>query len=333
MRETTDVDIIDREIRSTQAYDQWVLYNKALCCHICSCEDPAKLELHHNPDFHTIIRNEYRVLRDWALVKESLIAKHINNTIDCITFCKDCHDKFHGGRINRSSHVRKEAKTELWCVIPRNLDDMITRFSYSRKDKDPSALGLIPFQILLGIGWHVVNKEVVAKKIAVDIWDFARLIGKKAGTSWHKSFLDGLDSLKVLGFLDDYNCSIENSREFTLTLSRLYTEETKLNPWFLPLISIKTKNMLTLVLTWYLCTKQTKQTHEIYVRNLATYLGVMDKRADHLGIRVQYAANPISLLKTIEVREGIQGKKFRFTMNMYKESTPIHTLRKKLVNL
>jgi hypothetical protein len=210
---------------------------------------------------------------------------------------------------------------------------MITRFSYSRKDKYPSALGLIPFQILLGIGWHVVNGEAAEKKVVVDIWEFARLIGKKAGTSWRKSFLDGLDSLKALGFLNDYSSNIENSRAFTLTLSQLYIEGTKQNPWFLPLASIKTKNMLTLVLTWYLCTKQTKQTHEIYVKNLAIYLGVMDKRTDHLGKRVQYAASSISFLKTIELKEGIQGKKFRFTMNMRKESTPIHTLRKKLVNL
>jgi len=333
MREDRDVEIIAKEIRSSQAYQEWVLYNKALCCHSCSCQDPDKLELHHNPDFYTLIRNEYRVLRDWMLVKQSVIAKHVNNTVDCITFCQDCHSKFHGGRIDRNSYIRKDAKTELWCVVPRNLDKLITRFSYSRKDKDPSALSLIPFQILLGIGWHVINEEMSNKKVVVDIWDFARLIGKRAGTSWRKSFLDSLDSLKILGFLDDYGSNIENSRKFEFTLSRLYIEETRHNPWFLPLISIRTKNMLTLVLTWYLCTKQTKQKHEIYINNLASYLGVLDKRADHLSKRVQYAASSISFLKTIELKDGIQGKKFRFMMNMHKESIPIHTLRKKLANL
>jgi len=216
MSYTDDIDEIERKVRASILYTDWVERNTHDCCF--NCETIDNLIVHHIVDLRAILRGLFKLHLNWEDVFEHAVAMHVNDTCEGVTLCQRCHDKLHSGKTPKP--IPKGHISDLpWTVAPRTLWSPFLTGTRS----DGPGLRLTAFQTLLGIGWYIINGHVDpdARMIEFNRRRFAELIGKNPGTSFNKAFLQALESLTAEGYI--LGSSI-NGNEVEIHLAPRYLE-------------------------------------------------------------------------------------------------------------
>ena len=307
---------IETIVRSSIQYTEWTKRNKAATC--LNCNTTTSLELHHIVELHFIIMGLWKLYGSEEDVIAHALALHQNDLVDCVTFCDKCHAKRHPGR-----SVRKfdpSVRVSNWTVLPRNLS---LPFSHSTLTHTQSSIGLIGFQVLLAIGWYILNGHIESRMIEIHRRRLAEHLDKTPGTSFDKSLDETLKTLQRLKILIGHH---RKGNNIELHMAPEYLKSIGENPWFIPLDDAKTSNMCVLTLRWFLSFQSNKKTYKIG----------LEKLKSHLGITVQNNAMAVRALKkacnnikwaSLNVHQGM------CTFSLTKKgATPIFSLRRILTD-
>jgi hypothetical protein len=192
---------------------------------------------------------------------------------------------------------RQNVHIDLWTVIPRNAD-LPLNHSVSRR---PNALGLVGFQTLLGIGWHILNQRLESRIIEFNRRRFAELLGKEPGTSFNHSLKRAISELHNLDIIIGSHIS-ENSIE--IHLAKPYLNKLLENPWFMPLDDIKASQMCVLALRWFLGTQSNRKRYRIGLDKLSHHIGITTKSPQMAAKAVRKACEKISWA-SVEIIKGM----------------------------
>jgi hypothetical protein len=267
---------MERRIRLSKSYDNWVRRNKAANCIACNATE--HLECHHVVDLYSILNGLWKFYGNAEQVYAHAIAMHDNDRCESATLCNACHGKHHVLRVLRPS---KTIRTNIWTAYPRNLDIQIAQ---SNLNKIKGSLGLVSFQTLLGIGWYILNGHFESKMITFNRRRFAELIGKKPSTSFNKSFHQALIDLKFIGVLAESHISGNNVE---LHLADEYLNMLAENPWFMSLEDVQTSKPCVLALKWFLGVQSNRTLYSIS----------LDKLMGHIGIRTSAPQMAVQALR------------------------------------
>ena len=199
---------IERKIRTSMFYSAWVDRNKATRC--VSCGNTERLHCHHVTELYALIRGAWGLYGNEEQTVNHVLNLHVDNIVDSVTFCDTCHEKRHpAGRI--IEHTNVPINITNWTCFPRNMKFKFIHWKLEKNRLD--SLGLVSFQTLLGLGWHILNGHTEARIITFNRRHFAKLIGKKPGTSFNKSLNTAMYDLfePLLGI---------NPRRFRLRVTR-----------------------------------------------------------------------------------------------------------------
>ena len=293
------------------AYRAWVDRNKAAACF--GCGSVSGLECHHVVELYPILAGLWKLYGNEHDVLSHALAMHGDDRVENVTLCAACHAKRHPGRSN--PEFDSSVRVDNWTVVPRNLKHP---FSHSVATSTGFSLGLVGFQVLLGIGWYVLNGHASSRIVEVNRRRLAELLGKAPGTSFNKSLDEALDSLSGLGTVIGVH---RDGNDLELHLSSEYLEELTANPWFMPLDDVKTSNMCVLTLRWFLGTQSNRKTYKIGLDKLKTHLGITVRNPSMAAKAVRKACSRISWAK-LEVSKGM----CQFSISR-KGATPVHSLR------
>lgn len=300
-----------KRIRASKVYADWVLRNRAPAC--LMCDGTADLHVHHVTELYHILLGLWKLYGDWEAVFEHCLARHEADLVDNCTLCSDCHDKLHPGR--HAAKVVTDEQIALWSVLPRNLD---VHFKQGTKSRSGHYVGLVSFQTIIGFGWYILNEGVQDKMIEFDRRNFAKLLGKKPGTSFNKSLADSMNTLVqnniVLAFM-----LIDNNYEI-----HLHPEYLKLiedSPWYFPLEEAAASRMLVLTLRWFLSFQGKRRGYRISRAKLAGHLSLETTSPVWMDKAVTKALDEISWASL-----NIQDDIYHFAIRS-RGAVPIHSLR------
>jgi hypothetical protein len=300
---------LDRRIRASLAYTNWVNRNKGPLC--LKCGSNENLECHHLVQLYHVILGLWNFYGDPEEVFKHVVMYHEHDMLEGVTLCAECHKTKHPGRsmIVQSNQIN----TESWCVIPRMLQ---IEPNHSKIERD-GAIGLIAYQTLLGIGWNVMNGHVDTKILTIHRRRFAELIGKTPGTSFNTSLEDSLQQLMGIEILDGYH---PTGNDIELHLSKKYLGLLLANPWFVPLKDIPTNSMCVLCLRLWLGMQTRRHLYSISLEKLQPHIGMTIKSKSRAIKAIQKALKHIPWAK-MEDKESLQ-----FTLTS-RQPTPIRSLR------
>lgn len=306
---------MEKKVRSSQSYARWVERNKAVACYGCNATE--NLECHHVPDLYSVILGLWKIFGNEEEAVSHAISMHDDDRVENITFCSECHGKKHPGRSSATKYRYKIA-ADNWTTIPRKIG---FPFCHSTVAMTKHSVGLVGFQTLLAIGWYVLNGHTESKMLCLNRRRVAELIGKSAGTSFNRSFNNAIRSLSGLGIL---NAAHQNMNDVELHLSPDYLNRLRENPWFMPMDEVKTSNMCSLTLRWFLGTQSNVRTYKIGLDKLKTHLGIT-VRNDSMAVKaIRRACEEISWVKF-----GIHDGMCSFVISR-RGATPIFQLRQVL---
>lgn len=260
--------IIEKEIRASMAYHDWVKIHKASQC--IQCNSKENLNCHHIPSLMTLIREYYKVTADWQSVKNELINWHTFNMFDPVTLCSKCHSTIHMPTKKLSVDYQK-VPAKLWTAIPRNFNPV---FAHSTQNRIKGSIGLVAMQTVIGLGWYILNGYLDSRMLTFHRRRFAELLYKTPGSSFNHSLDEALNELTTIGVIagkhiKDNNVELHIEKDFLKSLHD--------NPWFIPIEELETSNMCTLALRLRLLCLSKR-----------TYYSVgIDKLRDGLHIRTQ----------------------------------------------
>jgi hypothetical protein len=306
---------LEARIRASKPYADWVSRNKAAFCLRCGCRD--NLECHHIVELYSVIRGLWKLYGNESDVYDHAIAMHENDSCEAATLCDECHNEFHPGRQPKPAG---NARIEEWSAIPRNLK---VKLAHSTRDTRSDALGLVAAQTLFGIGWHIMNGHLDTKILELNRRSFAKLIGKKACTSFNKSFAAGLKSLEKADILLGSHISGNNVE---LHLAPSFLKALSENPWFVPLVDVRTSRMCVLALKWFLGQQSKRKLYKIGLRKLCGHLGITTSHLPMASKAIKSACELITWT-SVEIESGMCTFKI-----VKRRATPIHSLRQILTD-
>ena len=311
MRVNLTIKQLERKLRSTKIYTDWVHRNKALWCF--NCNKKQDLECHHIISLYHIMLGFWKLYGDSEEVLKHVTAMHKDDRIECVTLCSDCHAEKHPGRI--ASESASEIRNQEWVAVPRN---WWFKSAQSTKDNSKDHIKLISLQFMFGIGWYILNDRMDGRMITFNRRRFAELIGKTPSTSFNNSFDSACQSLQELDVLAAY---YRNHNDVELHVSPNYISRLLNNPWFFPLKEIPTKNMCVLMLRWFLSHQSRRWVYQISLEKLKNNLGLHETRQSRLIRTVQKACEDIRWAG-MTYDEGM----FNFAIRR-KPAIPVFTLR------
>ena len=301
---------LDRRIRASTEYADWVRLHKSSCC--LNCNSAYELEVHHLVDLYHIILGLWKFYGDEEEVFKHAVSWHAEDKVgDGVTLCKTCHTTRHPGRILSATHA--QVNTSIWSVIPRMHG---LSFNHSTVERTGS-VGLIGLQSFIGIGWYVLNGHVESRILTIHRRRFAELVGKKAGTSFDRSLETALEQLQAASMLYAWH---RQGNDIELHLSSEYLDMLASNPWFVPMSDLATGSMCALTLRLFLG-MQSRRHH---------YAIGLDKLKMHLGMSIQHKTKAIEAIQRAMKQVGWAkmevNSSLRFTINS-RPPTPIRSLR------
>ena len=301
---------LDRRIRASTQYADWVRLHKSSSC--INCNSAYELEVHHLVDLYHIILGLWKFYGDEEEVFKHATSWHAEDKVgDGVTLCKTCHATKHPGRILSAS--RSQTNTSLWSVIPRMHG---LSFNHSTVQKE-SSVGLVGLQSFIGIGWYVLNGHIESRILALHRRRFAELLGKQPGTSFDRSLETALQQLQAANMLYAWH---RQDNDIELHLSSEYLEMLADNPWFVPMSDIATCSMCVLTLRLFLG-MQSRRHH---------YAIGLDKLKAHLGMSIQHRAKATEAIQRamgqLPWAKMEANKTLRFTISS-RPPTPIRSLR------
>jgi hypothetical protein len=301
---------LEKRIRASKAYDDWVRRNKGPMC--LKCGSNERLECHHIIDLYHVILGLWKLWGDAEEVFTHAIAMHEDDKCEGVTMCSKCHSMRHPGRALTKSAAK--INTDTWSVIPRMIQLKLT---HSRKNNDPTTVGLIGLQTLFGIGWNILNGHLDSRIIELNRCRFASLIGKTPGASFNRSFDLALQQLQNHGILVGHH---RHGNSVEIHLSKDYLDMLGENPWFVPMSDICTHSMCVLCLKWFLSTQCSRRKY---------YIG-FDKLKAHIGIQTKNNTEAMNAIKKAVTHipwvEMSVGSSLQFTFSS-RQPSPIRSLR------
>jgi len=240
---------------------------------------------------------------------------HTTDMLEGITLCRDCHKKRHAGRILEEPSVKPA--TEMWCVIPRNLN---LAPNPSSKEHRQGTIGLIAYQTLLGIGWNLLNERIADRILTINRRRFAELLGKHPGTSFNRSLRASLTLLQAEGIVLAYTENGNEGNDVEIHISREYLEDIGKNPWFVPLRDIQTNSVSVLCLRLWLGMQSRRATYSIGLDKMKTHMGLTGKRQNSALKSIRNAMRDVEWAKLEETEP------LRFILKK-RPPTPIRALR------
>jgi len=313
MSRQTKIEEIERRIRDSIEYEEWVRKNKASQC--CQCHTTKNLECHHIIDLYHIILGLWKFYGDWEPVFDHAIQMHKLNQCENATLCHQCHHSKHPGRTQPDSFPTDARMLVNWTTMPRNLWFPIKRAQNGSVD-------LLGLQTMFGIGWHVINGHMNSRLLSFGRYDLAKKIGKTPGTSFNKRLVIALDSLQFWNIIHFYTI---DGNIIELYLTDKYLEGLS-NPWFFPLKEVTTNNLTTLLLKWYLSFMSNRRYVKVNKFDLADRLAITTKTPAFLHQCLNKACDDISWAKL-----HIEDDMCHFKLAK-QGATPIHYLRNVLAN-
>lgn len=301
---------LDKRIRSSLAYTNWVSRNKGPRC--LRCGSSENLECHHLIDLYHVILDLWRFYGDTEEVFTHIIMYHDNDMLEGGTMCSACHKMRHPGRVLTASYT--DINTDTWSVIPRMIK---INPNHSSRDHRRGSIGLIAYQTLFGIGWNIINGHVDSRMLTIHRRRFAQLIGKKPSTSFNNSLDVALGQLQGIGIICGHH---RHENEIELHLSKDYLDLMGSNPWFVPMNDVPTDSMCVLCLRLWLGMQSCRR----------QYFISLDKLKKHIGMTVQRKSAAIAAirkaLKHIPWAKMTEEESLHFTLS-YRPPTPIRALR------
>lgn len=300
---------MEKKIRSSTIYAEWVERNCALSC--LKCNETENLQVHHIPDLYHILLSLWKLYGNEETTIEHCVTIHANDRCDSVTLCKKCHQSIHPGR-----QVPQPVKihVDIWTTLPRNLS---INLYHGTKNKPQNALGLIPFQTLFGFGWFILNGKIKDRLVKFHRRRFAELLGKTPCSSFNQSLDSALFDLKTVLVLEDYHRTDNN---IVALINHPYLKSLE-NPWFFPLNFIHTNRMSVLTLKWFLSFQSGKRRYQIGLGKLAGHLGIKTIRPAWIEKVVTESCNQIPWT-SVTISKKIATFSFR-----KRAAVPIHTLR------
>ena len=310
MDNTTTWKLLDKRIRSSLAYTNWANRKKGVAC--LKCGSIEELECHHLIDLYHVILDLWKFYGEPEAVFQHIIGYHENDMLEGVTMCKTCHKIRHPGRV--LSAAANDFNTDTWSVIPRMLKLKLT---HSNKNRDQDSIGLIAYQTIFGIGWHILNGHVESRILTIHRRRFAQLIDKTPSVSFNNSLDDALIRLQNIGIL----CGVHRQdNDIELHLSNEYLELMEKNPWFVPRNDILTDSMCVLCLRLWLGMQSKRHNYSIGLDKLKIHIGMNIKSKYDAMIAINKALIQIDWAK-MEVDDYL-----RFKLSS-RPPTPIRGLR------
>lgn len=301
---------LERRIRMSKNYDDWVRRNKIATC-LC-CNTTENLECHHVVELYPILNGLWKLYGDAEKVYTHAIAMHDNDRCESATMCNECHAKHHPAKFIRTI---KEVRTGPWTPLPRNWE---FHFWQSTLNRPTGHLGLIGFQTVLGIGWYILNGHLDSRMITFNRRHFAKLLGKTPSSSFNKSLQEALLDLKHAGILIASHIA---GNDVELHISDQYLSMLFENPWFMPFDDIKTSKPCVLLLKWWLGMISNRTIYRISRDKLIGHIGINTTASQMAARALRMACKRISWAK-IGIDKGV----CTFTLKK-RGSTPIFSLR------
>lgn len=301
---------LDRRIRLSKPYSDWRDRNTASRC--VNCNTDKDLECHHTVDLYHVILGYWRSYGDIEATFNHVVQLHDQNMLEGITLCTSCHKKQHP--LRSVVTTKPDVDTGDWTAMPRSLG---LDLNHSRSESRQGSVGLVALQVILGLGWLILNGRLESRMATINKRSFARLLGKTPGTSFEKSLRAALESLQsadvVLGFA-------ETGREIEIHVSPQYLQLLGKNPWFVPMTDIPAKSMCVLSLRLFLRTQSNRRNYSIGLWKLAGHLGMTVKNKTAALNAIRKASKEIGWVKMTE------DDYLRFAIAPRK-ATPVRTLR------
>jgi hypothetical protein len=277
------------------------------------CDGTDNLHVHHVTELYQIVLGLWKLYGDWEAVFDHCIARHESDLVDNCTLCRDCHDKLHPGRY--AAKVVSEEQIAMWAALPRHLH---IDFKQGTKSRGGHSVGLVTLQTIIGFGWYILNEGAEDRMVEFDRRHFAKLIGKKPGTSFYKSLFDSMNTLIqnkiVLAFMLTDN-------QYEIHLHPQYLKRIAEQPWFFPLEEAATSRMLVLTLRWFLSLQSKRRSYLIGRGKLAGHLGIETKSPAWMDKAILNAIDEIGWA-TLSIQDDI----YHFTIKR-RGAVPIHSLR------
>jgi len=305
-----------RQVRASKAYLGWVERHKTVKCYSCGGEE--NLDCHHLISLWHTALGVHKLFNDYVTTKDYLMQLHDNDEVGpAFTFCRECHTKKHpmSAEFYLDRPIAKE-DMKAWTFFYRNY-----KFKWAHTPlRKNGEMGLLTLQTHLGINWHILNGHMDDRMVVFDPHDFAKLIGKRHGTSFMGSFERSLKELVFMGCIADFMLIDKQTCE--VHIPQNYLRETARNPWFMSINEAKTSRMLVLVLKMILGFYSGKNRVQMPVEKLARFLnihtrGYLEKHLGEICQEIDWASG--------KVEKGTA--KFRLKK---RDMVPVHTLRRSL---
>ena len=146
---------IEHKVRMSMVYYGWIQRNKASRC--IKCGGTERLECHHIISLYTIVVAVYKHFGNEEETIDYILDRHKNNHIDEVTLCDKCHEKEHPLAYLTE---RKTVPVNIanYTCFPRNMKFNFLHWKLDKGNLD--SLGLVSFQILIGLGWCMLNGKM-----------------------------------------------------------------------------------------------------------------------------------------------------------------------------
>jgi len=301
---------MDKRIRASKIYADWAARNRGPAC--LMCDSSENLHVHHVTELHQIIRGLWNLYGDWEAVFNHCQARHQSDLVDNATLCRECHSNLHPGKCVAKREIGQ--RIALWAVLPRNLD---VQFGQGTKCPQKGSLGLISFQTMIGIGWHIMNQGAESMMVEFNRIKFAKLLGKKPGTSFNKSLESAINVLIENEVILEF---IRCGPEYEVHLHPKYVDSIENSPWFFPMEYAQTSKMLVLTLRWLLSFKRFRK-FKISRQKLKNHLNLKTPSVVWMDRAIINSVKDIKWVD-LKIHKGI----YHFDIKK-RGAVPIHSLR------
>jgi len=252
----------EQRVRASAAYHDWTARNLGPAC--LNCDSTEELQVHHVVELYHVLLGLWRLYGDVESVVTHAIAMHMDDLCEGITLCKPCHEKAHPGK--RLARVGKDVRVEDWTAMPRHLPG-----PFSHAPGGPPGLTLTGAQVLAAVGWHVLGGRMDSRMVEFRHSQLRRLLGKKKGSSFHRSLSRALDDLKALGVLAGHH---ESGPCVELHVAPAYLKCLIELPWFMSMGDVRAPRLPVFALRWFLNLQSGRRNYKIGPGKLAAHLGL-----------------------------------------------------------
>ena len=327
------LDYWESRTRSSADVATWIINNKRNICFTCGKSGKAaKLHLHHLWPLRERIRATFKMYQNPEIAFERVVYDHFTDSVACFTLCEKCHYKIHTDKnftifpvTTNDNGQSSSVSRPNWTCLYRNHDYV---FDLTGRSTIPHHLGLVTYQILLGINWHIINGRMMSGRIIrIDNRELARLLCKIDNKQTSiTGFMDGLK--KALISLCDVKAltawhPYDNITEVHLTKNHL--SELQKNPWFIRMSDVQGRRCaMPMALRLYLSCFSSKS-KSIKLSTLAKRLNYKsyEYNKKHLSHSLDKAIKQIPWANYIPIEETDT-----LSFRMDRPTVPIHSLRK-----